>query len=220
MSKTSPTTRIFLVRHGETQWNKEGIFRGRSDVPLSPRGEGQAKAVGLYFSEIHLDAIYTSRLKRAQDTAQAIAAAQPPHKVSPVHTEEGLTDIHRGEWEGLTHEQAKEKYPDLYKGWFENPAVVSFPGGDNLKNVQRKAWHAFERISQHAEGLTIVLVSHHVVLRVLLCSLFQVDLNCFRQFEIEPASVSLIEYPFGRPVLMRLNDVCHLQALSHQEAAR
>lgn len=210
---SASSTRIFLVRHGETEWNVKGIFRGLSDVALSSRGQAQARAVGRYFADISLDAIYTSKLKRAQDTAQAIAAQQPPHKVSPVHLEEGLVDIHRGDWEGLTHDQAKEKYPVIYKEWIENPATAGFPGGDNLKNAQRKAWNAFERICKQAEGSTIALVSHHVILRVLLCGLFQVDLNRFRRFEIEPASITEIRSQYGQLVLCRLNETCHLKGI-------
>jgi len=211
---TQPATRIFLVRHGQTEWNKQSIFRGLSDVALDATGQAQAKALGRYFTGIPLHAIFTSRLVRAQATAQAIFDAQSEHqKVPPLHVEEGLTDLDRGEWEGLSHEAAKEKYPALYKEWFTNPASVSFPGGTSLKDVQRKAWHAFERISREAEGISVALVSHHIVLRVLLCSLFNLDLNRFRQFEVEPASISEIRLEFGQLVLYRLNETSHMKGL-------
>jgi broad specificity phosphatase PhoE len=226
-TSSSPDTRIFLIRHGQTEWNTQGIFRGLSDVALSARGLDEAKALGQYFSKIPLDAIYTSRLKRAQDTAQAIADAQPPrsgeprqtfgrppHKVSLVHVEEGLTDIHRGLWEGLSHEQVQEKYPALYKEWFENPAAVSFPGGESLKNIQRKACGAFDRISRQADGQTIALVSHHVIIRVILCSLLNMDLNRFRQLEVETGSITEIRALYGQRVLFRLNETGHLREIA------
>ena len=199
--------RLFLVRHGETDWNKQGIFRGVADVPLNDTGLGQAKALGRYFSGIPLKAIYTSKLARTLDTAGGIARRQPGG-VSLVQTDDGLLEINRGDWQGLTLAQVKEKFPESYAKWFRDAEKVHFPGGESLGVVQRRAMRSFERISRE-EG-DIALVSHHVVLRTLLCGILGLGLSRFRQFELHPASVSELRLEYDAWVVHRLNDVCHL----------
>ena len=197
-------TRLILVRHGETQWNKENVFRGLSDVPLNEHGVRQAEALGRFFEGVDFAAIYTSRLKRALDTARAIARAQKSERI--IRNDEGLLDIHRGQWEGLRHEEAKAKFPELYEKWFSSPENVTFPGGENLGTVGMRAMRSIDRISREYSGKTVILVTHHVVLRVILCGLLDVGVSHFRRFEAFPASVSEVEQQYGKWVLMKLND--------------
>jgi broad specificity phosphatase PhoE len=105
---------LILVRHGETDWNAAEIFRGGVDVALNETGVKQAQLLGEYLSGLKINAIYTSPLQRALTTAQAIAGCQ--EGVPPVVAAE-LTDLNYGFWQGLTHEMAKAKYPDLYLKW-------------------------------------------------------------------------------------------------------
>lgn len=201
-------TRVLLIRHGETEWNKQGIFRGIADVPLNGRGARQAEAIGKTLAGTGLRAIYASRLVRASDTAQAIASRQASGiAVTP---EDAFVDIHRGEWEGLTHDQAREKYPELYKRWFASPQDVRFPGGDSLRDVQRRARAALDRIARELAGSELAVVTHHVVIRALLCSLLDLELSHFRRFEAYPGSITEARFEYDHWVLYRLNDVCHL----------
>lgn len=200
--------RIYLIRHGETQWNKEGIFRGLSDVPLNESGKAHARALGRYFSHIPLQAIYASRLSRAMDTAQAIANGQK--RAHSVFAEEGFVDIHRGTWEGLKHRQAERRYPKLYRQWFKTPQAVKFPGGNSLNDVQRAARAALDRIHHQRRKGDVAIVSHHIVIRALLCSLLDLKLSHFRRFEVFPGSISEMRYEYGHWVLYGLNDISHL----------
>lgn len=208
-------TRVFLIRHGETEWNREKRFRGRADIALNAKGRAQAEALGRYFSTVPLTAIHSSGQKRALDTAKAVAKGQPEDRF--IHTEEGFADIHRGEWEGLAHDAARKRYPELYQKWFSSPAEVHFPGGESLREVERRLWTAFDRVSRVQEGGAVAIVSHHVVLRVLLGAALGVELNRFRQFAVAPASVSELRLEYGSWVLERLNDVSFLGELRSED---
>ena len=201
-------SRIFLIRHGETEWNRRQIFRGISDVPLNENGRSQAAALGRRFACVSLRSVYTSKLSRSLETAKAVAGRRDD--ANAVTVDEGLTDIHRGAWEGVSHDEVKKKYPELYAKWFQSPHEVCFPGGESLQEVQQRAWRSFEAIRCSAECSDVAIVAHHVVLRTILCGFFGLDLTHFRQFELHPASVSEMVLEQGTWVLCRLNDTSHL----------
>jgi broad specificity phosphatase PhoE len=203
-------TQLYLVRHGQTDWNRQGIFRGLSDVPLNATGEAQAQALGRCFSNIPIRAIHASKLARALQTSRGIARGQGSEKI--IYPEDGLADIDRGEWAGLTHQQAQKKYPELYEKWFSAPQEVRFPGGGCLQELMRQARGTVDSITKGASGYRCVVVTHHVVIRALLCSMLDLDLSNFRRFEVFPASVSELRFEYGKWVLCRLNDTCHLGA--------
>lgn len=176
-------TRVFLVRHGETDWKKENRFRGVTDVPLNDAGRAQIKAVGRFFAGRDLSTVYASPLSRTLDTAKALAGRRNAEKV---RLDDGLKDINRAEWEGLTYDQARDKFPKLYKQWLTAPHEVRFPGGESLVDVRRRTWTAFQRVVQKDPGPDVAVVSHHIVFRVILCSLLGMELSRFRQFELAP----------------------------------
>ena len=203
-------TRVFLVRHGETEWNRQQIFRGMSDVPLNENGKRQAEALGRRLAAIPIGSIYASKLGRALETAKAIAGGQ--RKESFVIPDDGFTDINYGEWAGLSYDEARIKFPEAYAKWQREPQGMHFPGGESLQSVQLRAWRSFDRIF-HAtgNGEDIAIVSHQVVIRALLCGLFNLDLSHFWQFDPQPASVTEIRRDHEWRVLYSLNEVAHLQ---------
>ena len=111
-------TEIILARHGETEWNVKEVFRGRIDIELNETGVKQAELLAEYLGEANLDAIYTSPLKRALETAKTIAGY---HKLD-VDIAPGLVDLNYGEWQGLSHQEVRDKYRELYTQW-----IVNFP---------------------------------------------------------------------------------------------
>jgi len=122
--------RIFLIRHGETEWNVKGVFRGRIDVPLSSVGVKQAEFLGKYLSGVDFEAIYSSPLKRALETAMAIARFQRGK------VDDRLIDICYGDWKGKFEDEIKVAYPKLYYEWLRNPHKVKFPRGEGLSDVR------------------------------------------------------------------------------------
>jgi broad specificity phosphatase PhoE len=125
---------IILARHGETDWNVAEVFRGRIDVELNETGIKQAELLGKYLSDFKIDAIYSSPLKRALKTAKVIAGYQ---KIK-VNTVRGLIDFDYGEWQGLSHQEVKDRYQELYTEWLSHPELVRLPAGESLGDVRNR----------------------------------------------------------------------------------
>lgn len=154
----SEVTKVFLVRHGATAWNHEKRAQGHADIELNEDGRKQAVHVADKLSREHVDAVYASDLKRARDTGAAIAAA---HGLE-VQLDPDLREIDQGEWEGLTTEEIRERWPDL---WGPNRHYSNRPGGESPLQVRTRALAALERAVRAHPGGTIVLVSHGGTIR-------------------------------------------------------
>ena len=125
-------TTIMLIRHGETNWNVEEVFRGQIDIRLNKTGSKTSGVVGEAL-DVPIIAVYSSPLKRAVKTAQIIASG---HNTNIIIAPD-LTDLDYGEWQGLSHEEVKEKYKKLYGKWLESPHLVKMPRGEGLDDVRR-----------------------------------------------------------------------------------
>ncbi|MCX8117394.1 MAG: histidine phosphatase family protein [Desulfobacterota bacterium] len=202
-------TSIYLVRHGQTAWNREEIFRGRTDVPLDETGLKQAELAGQYLSQRKVDAIYSSPLQRAIQTAEKIARF---HGLE-VHPLKGLIDMSFGSWEGHAHQEIKETDPETYRRWREEPHLARLPGGETLDQVRERAMAALEEVIQRHPGESLVLVSHRVVNKVLLCGILGIDNSHFWQIAQDTTAINLIQYHQGRYVLALMNETCHLKRL-------
>lgn len=204
-------TRIIIARHGETDWNVGEIFRGRLDVELNKTGLTQAEALGQHLAGLTVEAVYSSPLKRALDTAGAVAA----HHALEVIIAGGLVDFNYGAWQGLTHREVKERYAELYHRWLAEPHLVTMPDGESLDDVAERARQVVETIVAGHDG-TMVLVSHRVVNKVLICSLLGLDNSHFWNIRQDVAGMTVFEYEDGRFILTRHNDTSHLgQARKH-----
>jgi broad specificity phosphatase PhoE len=207
--------KIILIRHGETDWNQEQIFRGKIDVPLNQTGFAQARAVREALAEIVIDAIYASPLARALETARVLAEGRG----LAIRTEEGLSDIDFGLWQGVSKENVKKDYPDLYSTWLTDPQLVTFPRGENLLKVQKRAMAALERSVDSNPGKTIALVSHRVVNKVMLCGVLGLDLSRFWRVKQDTCALNRFEYETGNYFLTLLNDTCHMKNILGASAA-
>ena len=167
-------TQIILVRHEQTTWNVKEIFRGRIDIELSETGMKQTELLAEYLSHFKLEAIYSSPLRRALKTAEMIADY---HKLG-VEIAPGLIDFNYGEWQGLPHQEVKDKYKELYAKWINNPDQVKIPAGESLDDVRERALDVVNNVVAKYEG-TVVLVSHRVVNKVLICALLGLDNSHF-----------------------------------------
>ncbi|MGB9629120.1 MAG: histidine phosphatase family protein [Thermodesulfobacteriota bacterium] len=202
-------TSIYLVRHGQTAWNKEEIFRGRTDIPLDETGLRQADLAGEYFRELKIDTIYSSPLSRAWQTAERIAKF---HHLK-VQALEGIMDMSFGQWEGHSHQEIREKDRETYRQWREEPHKVRLPGGETLDQVRARVMAALEEAIRLNSKKTIVLVSHRVVNKVLICGILGLDNSHFWQIVQDPTSINLIQYKDGKYILCLMNETCHLKPL-------
>jgi broad specificity phosphatase PhoE len=197
-------TRLLLVRHGETMWNSDAVYRGRSEVPLSEQGRLQAEYLGRSLSQAGLVALHTSPLMRSRETADAIAR----YSGISAQVEPDLTDIDCGEWEGLSDAQVKEKYSDLRSTWLATPHLVRLPGGESLQDVSTRVARVLAKTIE--EPGVVVLVSHRVVHKVAICALLGLDNSHFWDIRLDLAGITEFECSRKRRVMVRHNDVCHL----------
>jgi len=201
-------TRILLVRHGQTAWNKEVRFRGQIDVPLDKFGLEQAEATGRYVAaRWPVAAVYASRMGRAMQTAAPIARA---HGLT-VQPLAGLLDLNFGEWGGLSPAEVAERDPDLLRAWYEEPHTVQFPGGENLGLVRERALVGLDEVIARHPAQTIALVSHNVVNRVLLCAVLGLGNEHFWRIQQDTCAVNVFDVnDSGIFTLVLMNDTCHL----------
>ncbi len=202
-------TSVYLVRHGQTAWNKEEIFRGRSDIPLNETGLREAELAGEFLKSMEVEAIYSSPLARAWQTAQRIAGF---HRLD-VRPLEGLTDMSFGHWEGRSLEEVKERDGENYRRWREEPHLLKLQGGESLDEVRTRAMAALtEVILRHPEKV-IILVSHRVINKLLICGVLGLDNSHFWQIGQDTTSINLIRYREGKYVLSLMNETCHVKPL-------
>jgi broad specificity phosphatase PhoE len=201
-------TTIILARHGETEWNAEEIFRGRVDVELNETGIREAELLAEHLSYMTIAAVYSSPLKRALQTAEMIAR----HHDVKVEVSPQLIDLDYGEWQGLSHETVRDRYGQLYHEWLNSPQLVKMPAGESLGDVKNRAISLVEDITAKAED-TVVLVSHRVVHKVLICALLALDSAHFWNIRIDTAGISVFAYEDGRFVLTRHNDTSFLNPI-------
>ena len=200
--------KIYLVRHGETLWNKEEVFRGRKDIPLNDTGMIQAEKVGAHFAGITLARIVSSPLQRAVQTAAAIGRTSG----LPVETMEELADINFGIWEGLSLRVVEERYPDQFDLWKRFPQKLQVSGGETLAMVRERASGSLAKLASFEDG-AIALVTHRVICKMIVLSSLNIGDDHFWDLLYDPASVTLLEGQPGSFTLVFSNDTCHLKDL-------
>ncbi|MDD5095343.1 MAG: histidine phosphatase family protein [Dehalococcoidia bacterium] len=201
--------RIILLRHGRTEWNEQKRFSGRADIPLDETGIEQVKAVAERLASSDAAAIYSSPLRRALMTARPIAdriglAIQPLDQ---------LTDIDCGTWQGLSTDQARAQDGDLYRRWLESPHQIRFPHGESFPEVRERVTGVAKRLLDEHSDQTVIMVSHVVVCRILVCIVLGLDDSHFWQIGQDVCAVNTITAREGRFMLNSLNDTGHLKGL-------
>jgi len=200
--------RIYLIRHGETEWNKVRRFQGRSNLPLNEAGRKQVSALASALKNIPLTAIYTSPLIRAIETARRIKVFHPS---TPMFEHNGLVEMDLGEFDGMNVQDWAEQYPDFRKAWNENPASVRIPGGESLKEVQDRAKKTLECITGiYPPDATILISSHNFVNLTILCHILKIPLNRFRDLRQENAAFNVIYKKGDRFHAEVVNERSHL----------
>ncbi len=201
-------TEIILIRHGETEWNVKEVFRGRIDVELNETGMKQVELLAEYLSDVKLDAIYSSPLKRALKTSEIVAS----HHKLKVRIAAGLIDFDYGKWQGLPHGEVKDKYKELYAEWTKNPHQVTMPGGESLNDVRKRALSVVDNIIAKYRG-TVALVSHRVVNKVLICALLGLDNSHFWNIRLDTCGITTFTYENEQFILIKHNDTSYLKPL-------
>ncbi len=230
---------LVLVRHGESTWVAEGRFQGRGDPPLSSLGQRQAGSVAtrlagpaaeLFLPGQPLSGIWHSPLQRAAATARVIAAAQHPPPL--LRSNDGLSEIDQGKWQGLTHDQVRARWASTLEAWRDDPTSAQAPGGERLLDAQLRVRDALSGImaafdpAERSDGLTAgdsaatpwtIVVAHDGVLRLVLMALLGVPITRFWSFPFVLCGISVVEVADGRTILRAHNVADHLARLAALE---
>lgn len=203
--------RLLLVRHGETQWNREQRFQGKIDVPLNKNGRAQAEKVAEFLKDVKLDFAITSPLLRPKQTAEVILTHHPD---LALQDDPGLLEIGHGLWEGKLESEIKAEYGDLLAAWKAHPETVQMPEGENLQQVWDRSVAAWEAIVANApSGSTGVVVAHDAVNKVILCSVLGLAPKDIWAIKQGNCAVTVVDYsrkPNSKPVLQAMNITTHL----------
>ena len=199
--------KLILVRHGETDWNRQRRVQGITDIPLNQRGVEQAERLARALRNEHIENILSSPLKRALQTAEIVNRCHGK-TIRPVSA---LGELDQGDFEGRTISEIMETNADFLRQWAADPASVIMPGGESLSALQRRALLAIEGVL--IEGKNTLIVSHNFTIMTILCTFRYNNLNKVREFRVDPASISIVEYENGVGAVTVMNDVSHLEGL-------
>lgn len=202
-------TRLYLVRHGETEWNKASRIQGRTDTELSSLGIEQAKKLAYRLNSEDIDVVYSSSLKRAMKTAGIIAEC----KGCSLYESEDYHEIRLGPWEGMTMSEIQEKYSEHLLTYKEDPINFKLPGAETFAELTERTYRAISEIVAMHKGKNILLVSHGTAIKAAIIRILGIDMNNYIKFKIDNASISIIDFyddSAEKPVVYCLNDTCHL----------
>jgi alpha-ribazole phosphatase len=202
--------RLLLVRHGETDLNRAGMFVGQKDVELNAQGRKQAENLRRYLAGEKIDAAYCSDLKRASLTARIVLDERPIHALEMPE----LREIDYGEVDGMTFDEIKSCYPALAQQCVTWSLELDFPGGENIEQFSKRISSFLDKLNKHGQKDTILIVSHGGALRFMTCALLGLDLKHWRQLRIDLASVTIVETYPDIAILNCLNDTSYLKELT------
>lgn len=185
------------------------VFRGQIDIDLNETGVKQAELLSGYLSTSAIAAVYSSPLKRALKTAEIIAQ---PHKLE-VDVDPDLIDFNFGKWQGLSHQEVKEKYRDLYATWITHPEQVRMPDGEALEDVSKRVIRVRNKVIENHRG-TVVIVGHRVVNKVMICTLLGLDNSHFWKIRQDTCGISIFSYLNEQFILTKHNDTSFLRPVA------
>jgi broad specificity phosphatase PhoE len=199
--------KFFLVRHGETSWNKLGRFQGHEDISLNERGASQAKETAQAAAEWDHCAIYSSPLLRTVQVAEEIVRVTP----MSVSKEPGLKELSLGDLEGVTGQEMREGWPLVFAQWRSNPEKMSMPNGESLVQLRERAWQVILDIERkHSSEDSVVVISHNFAIRSIVGELLGQPLEFFHRMSLNLASVCTFDSDDRGRRLTGYNSTGHL----------
>jgi len=202
-------TRLYLVRHGETEWNRFSKVQGRTDTELSEEGIKQAQLLAGRLARENIDIIYSSSLKRALRTAEIVAG----YKSCKVVESDKYHEICLGPWEGMTINEIKEKYTEHFRVYREDPANFNLPGAETFMDLTERTYNAISDIVNRHKGSNILVVSHGTAIKAAIIRILGIDIINYSKFRVDNVSISIIDFMEDnpeKPVVQCLNDTGHL----------
>lgn len=196
--------KLILVRHTETKWNKELRYIGRTDLELTEAGLKNAALLAKHLENKKIDRVYSSDMRRAKQTAKAIADL---HDL-PVDSLPELNEVDFGDWEGLTHVEISEKYNGLIDSWLADPLHVQIPKGETWTAFERRVHIALEKIIDNTRGAALV-VTHGGPIKVIIGAVLRIPPSSYWQIYQDKGAINIIKFEDNRPRVALLNDTCY-----------
>ena len=204
-------SRIILVRHGETDWNKEGRFQGQIDIPLNETGKNQAQKASNFLKSIDFNKAYSSSMSRPLETAKIILGKKSNLSILKI---DELSEISHGLWEGKLEKEIKTTWPEMLNKWHQEPENVIMPEGESIEDVSKRSINAWQNIckNQNKNDITLV-VAHDAVNKTLICNLLGLSYSQIWTIKQGNGGITVIDI-FDNPdkdnVLSALNITTHL----------
>lgn len=192
--------RLYLVRHGRTSWNCQERFTGQTDIPLDRVGRAQTGRLSAHLRDVRFDLVLTSDLRRARETAGAIASRRG---LTPV-PDSRLREAAFGEWEGLTFGEISARYPEIARDWALNPFHCTPPGAEPLTALAARVDEMRRRVLAAGEGTNVLAVTHGGPARLLICLALGLEPEKHWRFALGPGGMAVLEFHDGEGILCRL----------------
>ncbi|SKA83162.1 probable phosphoglycerate mutase [Caloramator quimbayensis] len=203
-------SKIYLIRHGETLWNREQRSQGCSnDIPLSEEGLLQAKAIAKRLKKEKIDLVYSSDLIRAYKTASIISKEHNRN----VNKCREFREINLGDWEGLRFDEIKEKYNDIYNVWRKTPHLAIIPNAERVSDIIIRAIGKLNKIIEENEDKNILIVSHGITIKVMIAHILGMELSNLHKIRQDNTALNIIEYNGDSYDILLMNDTCHLKEI-------
>lgn len=198
---------IYLIRHGETEFNRDGRVQGYTESPLSDLGVEQARRLRGRLEGLAVDAVYTSPLSRAQETCRIAMDGRG------WEARTGLREIGLGEWEGKRAADLRREFPDQVKMWFRSPGQVRIPGAETMTDFRERVTGELDSIrAAHPDG-TVVVIAHGGVICAYLTSILGMHIDDIWRFKIRNCSLTRVLFPQDRARIDTLGDISHLDGV-------
>ncbi len=205
--------KIYLVRHGQTDANISGIYQGNMDVPLNDTGVKQAYLLGERLKNQPIDVIYSSHLKRARSTAQAIVEH---HDLNPI-IKKDFQEISLGEWQGKSRETVQEEYKDFLEARKANNDVYNTPapGGESFKELEVRSMRQLHEVIANEDKEHVMIVSHGGVIKSIIANILELSFEKHRTIDVYNTSITTLKYDKAKQrfKIINMNDVTHLDTM-------
>jgi probable phosphoglycerate mutase len=212
-------TRIIAIRHGETAWNVETRLQGHLDIDLNARGRWQAQQLGLALADEEISRIYSSDLKRAMETAKAVAQHNRNLEHAHVHSHQGLRERGFGSFEGLTYAEVEAQWPEASERWRQRDPGFAPPGGETPVQVRARVEQTLEELASRHLGEQIVLVAHGGIMDVLYRLATQQDIRAARTWTLGNAAINRLLWTPEGMTLVGWADTRHLEEATMDEGS-
>lgn len=212
-------TKLYITRHGETEWNTKGMMQGWGNSPLTELGRNQGEWLKNRMKELHMDVIYCSPSGRAYETAKIMKSNRDIKLI----VDEDLREINMGQWEGLSQEEIKNLSEENHFNFWNMPSKYKANGGENFDEVRNRSYNAIVKILEKEKGKTILIVTHTITLKGFLNKLQNQDIDSI----VKPPFIkqtSLTEIDFKEKsngdIDMSSYEILNLACMEHHEYSR